>query len=260
MRHSHRATFSAIFEQTSLTGQREDDVAKSRTIAVLLAFVFPTLITWVYFIALREQSDAIQKMAYGIGKTFQFALPVVWVCLYSRADFGYRKPRTSELFLGLTSGLVIAAAMWLLFQFVITKSSVFTSLQQSVREKIEGTGLNTFAMFLGTGVFYALCHSLMEEYYWRWFVFGQLQKLVNVPTAIVFCGLGFMAHHIIVLAVYFGWTSPLTYLLGMCIAIGGAGWAWMYHRFGTLYGVWLSHAIVDSAIFFIGYQMIKNIL
>jgi membrane protease YdiL (CAAX protease family) len=235
-------------------------VKPNRTTAVLIAIAFPTLITWIYFVALREQSDTIQKAAYGIGKAFQFTLPVVWVFCYSRADFGHRKPKTNELLLGLASGLVIATAMWLLFRFVISNSQIFPSLQLAVQEKIEGTGLNTFAMFLGTGVFYATFHSLMEEYYWRWFVFGQLQKLVNLPTAIIVCGLGFMAHHIIVLAVYFGWTSSLTYVFALCIAIGGAGWAWMYNRFGTLYGVWLSHAIVDAAIFFVGYQMIESIL
>lgn len=235
-------------------------MGKNRIAAVLIAFVFPTLITWVYFVALQGYSDSVQKMAYGIGKVLQFALPAVWVFLYSREDLGHRSPKVSELSVGLASGAVIAVTMLVLFHFVIEPSAVFESLQKAVEEKIKGTGLNTFAMFLGTGVFYALFHSLMEEYYWRWFFFGQLKKVVHLPTAIVVCGIGFMAHHIIVLAVYFGWASPLTYLFASCIAIGGAGWAWMYHRFGTLYGVWLSHAIVDAAIFFIGYQMIADIL
>ena len=29
--------------------------------------------------------------------------------------------------------------------------------------------------YVALAVFYALVHSLLEEYYWRWFVFGQLR-------------------------------------------------------------------------------------
>ena len=40
--------------------------------------------------------------------------------------------------------------------------------------------------------------------------------------------LGFMAHHVVLLATFFGWDSPLAYLFSLAIAVGGAFWAWLY--------------------------------
>ena len=225
-----------------------------------IAVLFPTLVTWIYFVALRNESDSIQKVAYGIGKTIQFGFPIVWVWCCYRSDIGHRKPQRGELITGLISGIAIAVTMWLLFDLVISKSAVMELLQQRVQEKIAELGLDSAGMYVGTAIFYAAFHSLMEEYYWRWFVFGQLKKKTNLSTAIAISSLGFMAHHVLLLAIYLGWSSPLTYAFSLCIAIGGAGWAWMYHRFGTLYGAWLSHAIVDAGIFWVGYQMVEKML
>jgi membrane protease YdiL (CAAX protease family) len=42
----------------------------------------------------------------------------------------------------------------------------------------------------------------------------------------------------------------------LCVAFGGAAWAWIYHRSGSIYSVWLSHLLVDAAILVIGYDMV----
>ena len=60
----------------------------------------------------------------------------------------------------------------------------------------------------------------------------------------------------LILGTYFGWTSPATWLFSLAIAIGGAAWAWLYHRSGSLVGPWLSHLLVDAAIFVIGYHLV----
>jgi uncharacterized protein len=36
---------------------------------------------------------------------------------------------------------------------------------------------------------------------------------------------------------------------------GGAFWAWLYHRSGNLIAPWLSHALIDAAIFTVGYDL-----
>ena len=44
------------------------------------------------------------------------------------------------------------------------------------------------------------------------------------------------------------------------IAAGGAVWAWIYERTGSLYGPWLSHLVVDAGIFIIGYDIAATLL
>jgi membrane protease YdiL (CAAX protease family) len=108
------------------------------------------------------------------------------------------------------------------------------------------------------GVFYSLVHSLLEEYYWRWFVFARLADVSKLPTAIAISSLGFMAHHVLIVGMYFGWTSAATWLFSLAIAVGGAVWAGLYHRSRSLIGPWLSHLLVDAAIFAVGYDLVFN--
>jgi membrane protease YdiL (CAAX protease family) len=40
------------------------------------------------------------------------------------------------------------------------------------------------------------------------------------------------------------------------IAFGGAFWSWMFLRYKTIWPGWVSHAVVDVAIFALGYLLI----
>ena len=53
--------------------------------AIVFALIFPTVLTWVYFIALADSEPWMQKGAYGIGKVIQFAFPLVFV-LFARRE------------------------------------------------------------------------------------------------------------------------------------------------------------------------------
>ena len=107
---------------------------------------------------------------------------------------------------------------------------------------------------------YALIHSFLEEYYWRWFVFDKLRdQLPSTGWAIFFSSIGFMAHHVIVVSFYFGATSFVTYLFCAGVAVGGAVWALLYHHYRSLIGPWVSHAFVDAAIFVIGYFIARDL-
>ena len=96
----------------------------------------------------------------------------------------------------------------------------------------------------------------MEEYYWRWFVFKRLMSSWNTGPAILVSSLGFMAHHVILMAQYFGPTGVFTYVGSAGVAIGGAYWAWLYSRKNSIGPAWLGHAIIDAAIFAIGYRIV----
>ena len=55
---------------------------KTKQILLLaVALALPTFITWIYFVANRDSPASVQQMSYGIGKTFQFLLPIIVVWL-----------------------------------------------------------------------------------------------------------------------------------------------------------------------------------
>jgi membrane protease YdiL (CAAX protease family) len=227
---------------------------------VLVALVFPTLAAIVYFVLLAGHPPGSQQAAYLVGKVLQFGFPVVWVWLVQRNRPEFRWPTARELGEGGALGAVILATMLVLYFAWLRRGGLPPEVVEGIRRKVSGMDMASPTRFIALGAFYALGHSLLEEYYWRWFVFGQLQALTALPTALAFSAIGFMAHHVCVLAQLFGWNSPLrlflTVFLSASVAMGGVLWALLYRRHGSLYGVWLSHLLVDAGIFIIGYDLV----
>lgn len=231
--------------------------------AVLIAsLVFPTLLTLAYFDWLEPP---YQNPVYLIGKIIQFAFPMVWVALVLREKIAWQRPSGAGVLLGLAFGAVILVAALLLYHWVL--KPVFTGPDEIVRLKIRERGIDTAWKYGAFGVFYAIAHSLLEEYYWRWFVFrkwaeslsgaGFQDKSVRVWPAMFLSSLGFMAHHVVLMKTFFGWASPWTYLFSLAVAIGGLVWAWLYHRSQSLCGPWWSHSLVDAAIFLVGFDIAR---
>lgn len=222
--------------------------------AVLLAMIFPSLATWLYFVAFAG-SDAMQWI-YGGSKFLQFAFPALWVIGVRRRIPQPRWNHGAGVALGLVFGAVAAAAMVAAYGLLAGGSTLLDAGIAAVQQKATEIGAHTPARFLALAAFYALVHSLMEEYFWRWYAFGELRRFLGDRAAIVLSSLGFMAHHVIVVGLYFRENWWLMALLSLSVAVGGAFWAWLYRRSGTLFGPWFSHALVDAGIMAVGYWMI----
>jgi membrane protease YdiL (CAAX protease family) len=78
--------------------------------------------------------------------------------------------------------------------------------------------------------------------------------------AVAISSIAFAAHHVIVLTLYFGALSPATWLLSLAIVLGGVFWAWLYDRRGSVVGPWASHMIIDAGIFWIGFELVRDVL
>ena len=224
--------------------------------AVVFALVFPTAVTWLYFIALDGAAPWLQQSAAVVGKAIQFALPVVWVFLVQRQRPRFGRPTGAGLLIGALFGIAAAAAIAALYFAVLKPSAAFDEPAQAIRAKIASMGVSSPAAYFALGCFYAAIHSLLEEYYWRWFVFGQLARWRQGPLAIAIASIGFGAHHLLVLGHLFTFASLWPWLGTLGVMVGGAVWAWLYSREGTLYALWISHAIVDAAIFAIGFTLL----
>ena len=227
---------------------------------VWLAIGFPSLVTLAYFVWLAGKPSAWQQIAFAIGKVLQFGFPALWVFVVLRRRARIRPPESAGLTWGLLFGGLVAVAMFASAFFCLRPAGLLDQPMDMMQQKLTDLGINSFGKFLALGIFYSLVHSFLEEYYWRWFVFGLLREMTSFRKAILISSLGFMAHHVILLAVYFGWTSPLTWLFSGGVAIGGAVWAWLYQHTGSLYSSWLSHLIVDAAIFSLGYLLVGSVL
>jgi membrane protease YdiL (CAAX protease family) len=218
---------------------------------------------WIYFVVLappaseqgRPGAGAI--VAYLLSKLIQFGFPVVWVASWERDRIRPAIPGFKGLAFGAGFGLLVAGLIFSVYFAVLAGSPMLAETAVKVREKLVLFHADSPGRFVLLGLFLAGLHSLLEEYYWRWFVFGELRRLVAVGVAIALSSLAFMAHHVVVLGVYFPQhfiTAVLPF--SVCVAVGGAVWAWLYQRTGTIYSAWISHLLIDAAILAVGYDMV----
>lgn len=244
---------------------------KKRWLGIVNAIVLPTLVTWAYFDLLADSWAAVQQGTYSVGKIVQFAFPVVWILwglkqqlrtagLASVPDGqpqGEKWGPVLSIGFGVVMGLAVAAAMFVIYRFAFP-ADVVANLQAEVVDRVSGFAIDAWWKFLALSLFYAFGHSLLEEYYYRWFIFGQLRHVVKPAPAIIISGLAFMAHHVILLSHFFGGLTLFTLLLSSAIAIGGMIWAWQYEKSRSLIGPWISHLFIDAGIFAIGYTILSE--
>jgi membrane protease YdiL (CAAX protease family) len=225
--------------------------------ALALALVLPTAITLIYFVWMSNSAVYF----YGPLKALQFSFPLFWIFIVrrERQSAVTDAPRFGRSALyGVAFGAAVLLTGWTLYDTWLMPDGFFDSSLHTIQRKVATIGLTTPLLYFICSQFYSFVHSLLEEYYWRWFVHTECRRHWSMLPAIAVSSLGFMAHHVVVLAQYFDWDSPYTYLLSLCVAIGGAFWAWSYEKYGTLLGPWLGHLLVDALIFAIGYDLVFN--
>jgi membrane protease YdiL (CAAX protease family) len=158
--------------------------------------------------------------------------------------------------IGAASGMVIGVAIIAGYLVILKPMGMMDSAKLVAIEKMRSFGADSPLLLIAIAVFYAVLHSGFEEYYWRGLVFGGLKPYCGTGTAMLISSLAFMSHHVIILAKFFGYSSIATYLMSLAVATGGLIWAVLFQRSSSLVPGWISHAIVDAAIFFVGYLLV----
>lgn len=193
---------------------------------------------------------------YAACKILQFAFPLIWVLGVERSRPALWKPPSRVGLLGgLVSGVGLSAFVFFVWEAWLAGGPIAARAARTISDKLAGFGIETLGGYLLLAVFYSVFHSLLEEYYWRWFVFGRLRRTIPVTPAAILSSLAFMSHHVIVVGELAGAYNTRAWLLASTVGIGGLLWAWLYHRSRSLYGPWLSHALVDAALLWIGYGL-----
>jgi membrane protease YdiL (CAAX protease family) len=198
-------------------------------------------------------------VAYSATKVVQFSFPVVWIWLVSRKRAAGGTPalpvRGRGVFLAIVSGLAILGLVVGLWRPIVAASPAFERAPAAVAGKVESFGIDSGLKFLLLAAFYSVIHSFLEEYYWRWFVFGRMRRRLPFATAMVVSSLAFTAHHVLVVGYFLGSFGLLTLCVSLVVTAAGLLWAWLYERTGHLAGPWISHALADAALMWVGYLM-----
>jgi membrane protease YdiL (CAAX protease family) len=240
------------------------DTAMTRSLrdglALAFASTFPLASTWTYFVACggHGKPSGMVVAVYAVAKSLQFAFPLAYVCLFDRDRLARPIPDLRGWPLALLFAAVIDAGLFGLYTF-LQSTPLLEGVPAHVAEKLRELNIVGLWGYVGLALFVCIPHAAFEEYYWRWFVFGWMRRYLPFWPAAILAGLAFMAHHVVILVVFFPdqvWTLAVP--LSLCVAVGGVAWAWFYERTGSLGAVWLCHGLIDLGIMLVGWHMVRG--
>jgi len=243
-------------EQTDVesTSQRDAPPPSRRNAAIALALLIPAP-TIGALVSIGIAPGVIGQAVYIAAKVWLFAMPAVWWFVVERGRWSWSPARKGGFgvgaLLGLAISMVIVGAYWTVGRAVIDVDAV--------RAAAAGNQLDEPARYLALVAYLTLVNSVLEEYVWRWFAFRQFEMLLgNVRhaggIAVVLAAAAFTLHHAVALGLQFGWV--VTALGSLGVFIGGATWSWVYLRYRSVWPAYLSHAIVDVAVFVVGWWLL----
>ena len=222
----------------------------------MVAALYPLLAAWLYFVALGEHPQ--MRVAYGAAKVVQALLPLVgwWVLRMERGAGG--GPAPGSVRAGLLTGALLGGGVLAAWASPLAQWGALAPVPERVWARLVALGADSPLRFLVLALFLSVLHSWFEEYYWRWFLFGQLERRMAGWKAMALSSLAFALHHWVVLDSFLAgghrWTATLP--LTLLVAAAGAVWAWLYRRYRGLLAPWVSHLLVDAVLMAVGYQLI----
>ena len=188
--------------------------------------------------------------AFAISKVWLLALPLLWHLWVDKEPV--QKPTVTK------DGLLLGFGLGLLLSIFIYGAYIFLGDQlldtSMMINKVKVMGLDSPILYFAGAVYWILINSVLEEYVWRWFVVKQSESLLSKWGAILLSALAFTIHHVVIVSLYFDW--PAVILCSCGVFVGGTIWSALYSRYRSIWPGYLSHAIVDACIFFIGAQIL----
>ncbi|MCS7237748.1 MAG: CPBP family intramembrane metalloprotease [Thermoguttaceae bacterium] len=271
----HRTIFSHEKETDAAGGQ----LGRVGSLTLLsVGMVLPTLLVLFYFIWTEGWSPHSQQTAIALSKAAQFSLPLLWWLFFGPKGMlalgAYRGNRLAWAGIAGQPGQVSSARLWRSIgeglAFGVAASAVIAGgyvlleansplagkAGQQIAAFLARSGISTLWQYAVVSLGYSIIHAGLEEIYWRWFIFGGLCRFLSPWLALVAGSLAFTSHHVIILGVYLGWLSWGQAVGTLGVLVGGAYWAWLFWRTSSLLAPWLSHAVVDLAIFWVGFQLV----
>jgi membrane protease YdiL (CAAX protease family) len=220
--------------------------------------VGPTVAAWIYFVELDGRSSA--RVVYALAKAAQFALPLLLLLWLRPRRPAITRSGPRSLGLGLATGAALSAAIAPL-PLLLGALDLRAAVSVRIAEKMADFGISGAARFVLLALGLSVVHSALEEYYWRWSVLGALRHRMGDVSAALLSSLAFAAHHVVVLTqltttAELGTPAWLVVLSATAVALAGLVWCALYLWTGRLLASWISHVLVDLALFGVGARLI----
>ena len=196
------------------------------------------------------ENSALGTGLWAAAKVWMVALPLLWLLRVDRKPLRWSPPTKAGLAAGALVGVVAAALIFAVFGLWGAAWIDPTGM----RSILEPVGLTSKGIYLAAAAYWILCNSILEEYVYRWFIFKRAKTLWGSRWAVVASAAAFVLHHAIVLSIYFDWRVTVLACAG--IFVGGVLWSMLYRKYGNIWAPYVSHAIIDVAVFAVGWVLL----
>lgn len=212
-------------------------------LALLLIIPIPTLSV---LFSLEVAQGLAGGVVFVLSKVWMLALPLWWYLRFEKRPRSWSQPTNGGWAMGAGMGLGMSAVIVLAW-FLVGAEQID---RQGMRDLFEPSGLTNPWIFGAMMIYWIAGNSVLEEIVFRWFIFERCEHYVGGNGAIALAAAAFTLHHTIAMSYYF---EPALVLLGtLGVFSAGAMWSWLYLRYRSIWIPYLSHAIVDVAIFGLG--------
>lgn len=215
-----------------------------------LAFLVPAPSIGVLLGMFFFPGSLFGRLCFGVTKIWILVLPFVWSRWVDRHPVSFSPARRGGFGVGVISGLLISGIIigtYLLFGNRVLDQAFFV-------DRLTAVGLADWRLYVAGMIYWVVLNAVLEEYVWRWFCVEQCGRVWKKNAAIVASACFFTLHHILSMYMYFPPLAIVVCTLG--VFLGGVIWSAMYVRYGSIWPGYVSHAIVDVAIFGIGAKML----
>ena len=196
--------------------------------------------------------DGVLRPGYAVKSVIKIAVFAVLPLLLTYAC-GLMSPKEIFRFrkhgFGVALGLGLGIYALILGGWAVLRNWIdFSGIADSLTSNAGVTKEN----FLYVSLYISFVNSLLEEFFFRGFVFGNLKQ--NRSFAYCFSAATFSLYHV---AMMIGWFSPALFLLVMVgLVIGGMIFNRLNEKLDTIYCSWLTHMFANFAINTIGFMLL----
>ncbi len=211
-------------------------------ICIILMYVLDGMIMTGYF-----QKSAVKMVMF-------LLIPIIYTLydknIKARDNFKIKskKDLLYSLMLGIGVYILILAAYFVLKEF-IDLSNIMTILNENVSVNKDN--------FLWVALYISFVNSLLEEFFFRGFIFLNLRNMKGRKFAYMVSGFIFALYHIAIMG---SWFSPPIFIIGMAgLFVGALIFNYLNEKSGHIYNSWIVHMMANLSINTVGLMMFNII-
>lgn len=159
-----------------------------------------------------------------------------------------KKQLLISIILGLGVYIIIFTA------YLILKSFIDLENIKNIMEKSINVNRDNF---IQVAIYISFINSLLEEFFFRGFIFLNFKKLFKRELAYIASALAFAIYHVAIMANWF--TVPLFILSMIGLFVGGLIFNYLNDKNSNIYSSWLVHMAANFAINTVGFIMFEII-